>query len=208
MLYHSVDTLGINGDLYFIAREEHLLKYKFLEKFLLDLGGDIIVCYNETRGAAESLLLSKGQIKDNSKPMISVNSDQYMNWNSKPFVEELNRNPNTSYIVTFNNNDPKCSYVRIENGKVSEVREKKVISNIATVGIYHWKTTEDFYIDAEEMIRRDIRDNNEFYVAPVYNLSIERGLDVNVFNIGKTEFLPVGTPNDLIKFKTEETFID
>lgn len=208
MLYHSVETLGISGDLYFIVREEHLMKYKFLEKFLLDLNGEIIICYNETRGAAESLLLSKGQIKDNSKPMISVNSDQYMNWNSKPFVEELKRNPNTSYIVTFNNNDPKCSYVRIENGKVSEVREKKVISNIATVGIYHWKTTEDFYIDAEEMIRRDIRDNNEFYVAPVYNLSIERGLDVNVFNIGKSEFLPVGTPNDLIKFKTEETFID
>jgi dTDP-glucose pyrophosphorylase len=208
MLYHSVETLGISGDLYFIVREEHLMKYKFLEKFLLDLNGEIIVCYNETRGAAESLLLSKGHIKDNTKPMISVNSDQYMNWNPRPFVEELNKNPNSSYIVTFRNTDPKCSYAKVENGRVLEVREKKVISDIATVGIYHWKTTEDFYIDAEEMIRRDIRDNNEYYVAPVYNLSIERGLDVKIFDIEKSQFFPVGTPSDLFKFTKQETFID
>jgi hypothetical protein len=58
------------------------------------------------------------------------------------------------------------------------------------------------------MIRRDIRDNNEYYVAPVYNLSIERGLHVNIHNINKSDFLPVGTPIDLINFKTQQTFID
>jgi NDP-sugar pyrophosphorylase family protein len=208
MLYHSVNTLGIQGNLHFIVRDEHLLKYDFLEKFLLDLGGKITVCYSETQGAAESLLLCEKDIDDLSKPLISVNSDQYMDWNPKPFIEKLNKHPKISFVVTFKNFDPKCSYVRTIGDNILEVREKKVIGPEATVGIYHWATSKDFFIDAKEMIKNDVRDNGEFYVAPVYNFTIARNLSVKIFNIETDQFFPVGTPEDLEKLIKQENFFD
>jgi dTDP-glucose pyrophosphorylase len=208
MIYHSVETLKIPGKIHFVVREDHLLQYKFLEKMLLGLGDEIIVVKGNTRGAAESLLMAKHYISDHDAPMISLNCDQYLSWNPHSLRDEMIRNPETSYIVTYNETSTKCSYVREENNKVVEVREKKVISNDATIGLYHWAHTRDFFTDAETMIAEDHKENNEYYVAPVYNYSIARGLDVKKFSIKNEQFWPVGTPDDLMNFQSYNTGFD
>ena len=208
MLYHSVETLKIPGRIHFVVREDHLLEYKFLEKMLLGLGDEIIVCKGNTDGAAQSLLLAKPHIKNQDAPMISLNCDQYLSWNPYALKDEMARNPDTSYIVTYNETSNKCSYVREENDRVVEVREKKVISKDATIGLYHWAHTRDFFKDAEAMIADDHRENNEYYVAPVYNYSIARGLEVKKFSIKNEEFWPVGTPEDLMNFQCLSTGFD
>jgi thiamine pyrophosphate-dependent acetolactate synthase large subunit-like protein len=102
-------------------------------------------------------------------------------------------------ILTFENTHPKWSYVRLgENGFVTEVREKEVVSNEATVGIYFWKRGSDYVKYAEQMINKNIRVNNEFYVAPVYNEALEDGKKVKIFNIDKMWGL--GTPEDFEYF--------
>jgi len=200
MIYHSVATLKIPGKIHFVVKEEHLLQYKFLEKMLMSLGDEIIPCKNDTGGAAETLLLAKNCINQD-EPLISANCDQYMNWNSKPFLKLLADNPNASYIPTFKETDPKCSFVRTdENFKVLEVREKKPISNDATVGIYHWCKAKLFFEGAEKMIKENNKENGEYYVAPVYNYNIKDGNDVYKYEIQKDEFWPVGTPKDLVRW--------
>lgn len=200
MIYHAVETLKIPGKKYFVVRQDHLTKYKFLEKLLLGLGDDIIVSPGTTEGAAQTLLLTEGKI-DQNLPFISVNCDQYMKWNSYKFLECLGNNLDTSFIITYKENSPACSYVRKDgNDNVIEVREKKVISNDATVGIYHWSKTSDFFEDAKQMIKDQHKENNEYYVAPVYNYSIKRGLTIKTFEVKREEFWPVGTPQDLNKF--------
>ena len=52
---------------------------------------------------------------------------------------------------------------------VSEVVEKQVVSNEATVGIYNFRRGKDFVRAAETMIAKSLRVNGEFYVAPAYN---------------------------------------
>ena len=54
-------------------------------------------------------------------------------------------------------------------GLVNRVVEKQAISNDATVGIYNFRRGADFVRAAEDMIAEDLRVNDEFYVAPVYN---------------------------------------
>lgn len=200
MLYHAVKTLKIPGKVHFVVRQEHLDAHKDLEKFLLTLGDSIIVSPGETEGAAQSLLLAKNHI-DHNEPLISVNCDQYLDWDSGKFLDCLNHNPSVSYMLTFKETDPKCSYIRKnDQGFVTEAREKQVISDDATVGVYHWAKAGDFFRDAETMIEQGHKENNEYYVAPVYNYSIARGLPVKNFEVTKEEFWPIGTPKDLEYF--------
>ena len=53
-----------------------------------------------------------------------------------------------------------------------EVAEKKPISDQATAGIYYWKHGSDYVRYTEQMVKKNIRVNNEFYVCPVYNEAI------------------------------------
>ncbi len=82
-----------------------------------------------------------------------------------------------------------------ENDIVTEVAEKNPISDIATVGYYYWKKGSDFVKYAEDMINKDIRVNNEFYVCPVFNQAIEDCKEIRTFDIPKMWGL--GTPEDL-----------
>ena len=130
--------------------------------------------------------------------MISINCDQYLNWSPHKFISLMEKNPDLSYILTYTEHDPKCSYVRKNSaGEVVEVREKKVISSDATIGVYHWAHTTDFFADCAQMIAHRAKDNGEYYVAPVYNYSIARGVTVSTYHLSRGEFYPVGTPADL-----------
>ena len=100
-------------------------------------------------------------------------------------------------IMTMPSDDPKWSYIKYdENGFVSVVREKEVISNQATVGIYNYQHGRDFVKYAHQMIEKNIRVNNEFYVAPVYNEMIEAGMKIVFCNVGEKMY-GLGIPEDL-----------
>lgn len=103
-------------------------------------------------------------------------------------------------IVTFKDTHPKWSFAKVdpETNKVTEVAEKNPISDNATAGYYFWKHGSDFVKYAERMVEKDIRVNNEFYVAPVYNQAIEDDKTVRIFEADKMWGL--GTPEDLDYF--------
>ncbi len=104
-------------------------------------------------------------------------------------------------ILTFKSSHPKWSYARTdENGWVTEVAEKKPISSNATVGIYYWSRGCDYVRSADEMVEKDIRTNNEFYVCPVFNQFIEHGGKVRIKHIEPTGMWGLGTPEDLTHF--------
>ena len=99
-------------------------------------------------------------------------------------------------IITFESTHPKWSFAKLgQDGFVSEVAEKNPISNLATVGIYYWSHGSDYVKYAEQMIQKNIRVNNEFYVCPVFNEAIGDGKKIRVKNIDRMWGL--GTPEDL-----------
>ena len=81
-----------------------------------------------------------------------------------------------------------------------EVKEKIVISNLATNGLHYWKHGKYFVKSAEEMIAQNDRYNGEFYVAPTYNYLIKDGKKVlpYFFNL----HFPIGVPEDLEKYQS------
>lgn len=101
--------------------------------------------------------------------------------------------------LVAHNCHPKWSYARLDdNGFVAEVAEKKVISNLATVGVYYWSRGSDYVRYAEQMIAKDIRVNGEYYVAPVFNEAIADGKKVRAKNCER--MWGIGTPEDLNYF--------
>ena len=148
-----------------------------------------------TEGAACSTLLAKEYI-NNDNPMIMANSDQIVDWNSNECMYSFYADDIDGGILTFPNTHPKWSYVKLgNNGFVCEVAEKKVISDLATVGIYFWRRGSDYVKYAEQMISKNIRVNGEFYVAPVFNEAIGDGKLIRTKNV--TAMHGIGTPEDL-----------
>jgi dTDP-glucose pyrophosphorylase len=136
---------------------------------------------------------------DNDEPLLIANSDQFVDWDSNEFLYSCNTDNIDGGILTFNSVHPKWSYAKLDqDGYVTEVKEKAPISNIATVGIYYWRRGSDYVKYAEQMIRNNVRVNNEFYVCPVFNEAIADGKKFKVFHVDKMWGL--GTPEDLQVF--------
>ena len=201
MIQVVADNLNIEANYIFIVQKVHYEKYN-LETVLnlVKPNCTIVQVEGVTEGAACTTLLAREYI-DNEEPLIIANSDQFVEWNSNEVLYAFSTEGVGGGILTFESSHPKWSYARTdENGWVTEVAEKKPISNNATVGIYYWSRGCDYVSCADEMVERNIRTNNEFYVCPVFNQFIERGGKVRIKHIEPTGMWGLGTPEDLTHF--------
>jgi beta-phosphoglucomutase-like phosphatase (HAD superfamily)/dTDP-glucose pyrophosphorylase len=199
MIQVVVENLNIEANYIFLVQREHYETYNL--KYLLNLiapGCKIVQVDGITEGAACTTLLAKEYI-DNDAPLVMANSDQFVEWNSNECMYAFSADSIDGGILTFKATHPKWSYAKLnEDGFVSEVAEKKVISDEATVGIYYWRHGSDYVKYAEQMIDKNIRTNGEFYTCPVFNEAVGDGKKVRVKNIEK--MWGIGTPEDLNYF--------
>lgn len=195
MIKRVVDSLNINGNYIFIVQKEHSVKYHLMD-YLDEIapGCRIIEIDGVTDGAARTTLVAKDLI-NNDQPLIIANSDQVVVWDSFVFESLLG---SQDAIALFYANDPKWSYAQIDNDRVVRVAEKEVISNNASVGIYGFQHGADYVKYAEQMISKNIKTNNEFYVCPVYNEAIEDGRPV--VPVFVNQMYGLGTPEDLERY--------
>jgi len=151
-----------------------------------------------TEGAACTALLAEKHI-DTDEDLLIANSDQIIEFQPQNFLNLKSLTEVDSIVFTFNAVHPKWSFVKTNSrGFVTEVAEKRPISNIATCGIYWYRRGSDFVQYANKMIESDIRVNNEFYIAPVYNELIKDGKSLVPFYVNK--MWGIGTPEDLNRY--------
>lgn len=194
----------------FICLAEHLQRYPQVSATLRRLcpGCEIVTVDRVTEGAACTALLAREFI-DNEAPLMLANADQFVALKIDDYLSALDNFKADGLIMTFWADHPKWSYCRIRSdGTVSEVVEKQVISNDATVGIYNFLRGRDFVAAADTMIAKNLRVNNEFYVAPVYNQMIAKGSVVIVARTGRERdgMFGLGLPEDLNFFVTTEHY--
>jgi HAD superfamily hydrolase (TIGR01509 family) len=199
MIQVVVENLNLDANYIYIVQKSHREKYNL--DTLLNLitpNCKIVDVDGITDGAACTALLAKEYI-NNDYPLFFANSDQFVEWDSNEFMYKMQETNCDGGIVTFTSTHPKWSFAKIDsNGLVVEVAEKNPISDIATVGYYYWKYGSDFVKYAEEMIGKNIRVNNEFYVCPVFNQAIDDKKLIRTFNVDRMWGL--GTPEDLNNF--------
>jgi dTDP-glucose pyrophosphorylase len=196
LVYENID---INANYVFVAQKNDINKYKIDEHLALFCKNFTLVEQDgKLDGATKSCLLAESII-DNDSPLLIANSDQYVEWDATIILDHFIKSGVDGAILTFNSTDTKWSYAKTnEHGVVSAVAEKNVISNNATCGIYYWKQGSDFVKYAKQMIQKNIKTNNEFYVCPVYNEAIA---DEKIIIIHEVKGMHgLGTPDDLNAF--------
>jgi NDP-sugar pyrophosphorylase family protein len=191
----------------FMALLEHL-EHSEMAAFIERIapGGIVIPVNAVTEGAACTVLLARDHI-DSDDPLMIANTDQYVDLPIDDYLDAFDASTLDGFIMTFTASDPKWSYARLgSDRRVLEVVEKKVVSHDATVGVYNYRRGSDFVRAADEMIRKGLRVNGEFYVAPTYNQIIEHGGAVGVFCIDRlgTGMHGLGTPEDLAAFVADD----
>lgn len=186
---------------HFLIQREHGESYDLAAK-LADWapGCTVTMLDGMTEGAACTVLLARDFI-DTDEPLMIANCDQYIDSDIDTYLDALG--DADGLIMTMWADDPKWSFVRRDaSGRVTQVVEKEVVSNEATVGIYNFARGGDFVRAADGMIAAGKRVNGEFYVAPAYDMLIGEGAQIACFEIGSVGagMHGVGTPRDLEDF--------
>lgn len=187
----------------FICRREHLDEYGFGAALRQAAPGCEIVTIDEvTEGAACTVMLAEHAV-DPDDVLVIANSDQWVDHDIDAHLALLRNGGLDGLIMTMTADDPKWSFVELGGDRmVTNVVEKEVVSDEATVGIYTFTRAREFFAGAREMIAADKRVNGEFYVAPVYNELIAAGARVGIDNIGadRAGMYGLGTPADYEDF--------
>ena len=197
MIQRVVENLGLDANYIFVVQREHLEEYNLDTMLNLIAPGCTVAIVDEmTEGAACTALIAEYFI-DNEEPLFFANSDQYVEWEPVEFMYKMQETQADGGIVTFKATHPKWSFAEIDKATslVTQVAEKNPISDNATVGYYYWKHGSDFVKYAKQMIDKDIRVNNEFYVCPVFNEAIKDGKKIHTYEA--KAMWGLGTPEDL-----------
>lgn len=198
MIQSVVENLYFDAEYIFLVRKEHLCKYEGLKTTLNRITEGkcrIVEVDSLTNGAACTALLAKEFI-DNDDDLLIANSDQIIEYSKENFQYIKNFSNLDAVVFCFRSVHPKWSFVKTNSqGIITEVAEKNPISDIATCGIYWYRKGSEFVRCAEQMIKKNIRVNNEFYIAPVYNELIQKNGTIIPFFVHK--MYGIGTPEDL-----------
>lgn len=197
IIKHIIETMRSPGvQFIFIVRQDHCDEYE-LDKKLLEIepNAKILKINQMTEGAICTVLLAKEHFEDDT-PVIIKDCDQIINWDSEHFLEFVSRNKADGAVVTIHTDKPNYSFSRVDSkGRVLETAEKSVISNYGHTGIYYFANGKDLIKYSQGMIAKNIRVNNEFYTAPVYNQYIQDGKLILIYPVA--EMFQLGTPEEL-----------
>jgi len=165
----------------------------------------IVVLDKETKGQAETVTLGlellEQQRPDYQGPITVFNIDTFRP-NFK-FPEVSNRGD--GYLEVFRGSGDNWSFALPEkegSTKVIKTAEKNPISDLCSTGLYHFNRKQA-YLDAYKAYVAKPQqewEKGELYIAPLYNLLIEKGLEVHYHLIERSEVIFCGVPQEYTDF--------
>lgn len=210
----SLSKFEINpSNLIFICRQDQEDQFK-ISKSLQDLFTDqikIVFIDQITRGAAETVLRAKEYINSDEDIIVS-DSDHYFD-GSFLYDKVSSKDSETQGVIPVfrpPDKDPKWSFSLVEEGDVitavgekdKELAEKGAYANI---GGYYFTHGNVFVNEVEQAIaENDLTGDEgkkEFYVAPIYQRLINKGMKIVAAITPKVWGL--GTPKDIEYFENQ-----
>lgn len=138
---------------------------------------------------------------DPEKSILVYNIDTYV----EPYELKYQDIRGDGQIPCFHADGDHWSFVKLDKfGRAVEVREKKRISDNCTLGAYYFSSASLYKSLYEEYYKDDCNmENNEKYIAPLYNFMIEKGMSVTISIVDNKKVHVLGTPEELQIFLNE-----
>lgn len=198
MLYWALKSIdGIEySQLVFIALKEHEVNFG-LKTLLHELYGNnvtLILIDEVTEGQLCTVLAAEEHL-NSSEDILITSSDTFV---KSKIGEHISRKADdcAGLISVANLPGDRWSFAKVdETGRVTEVAEKRRISNYASTGLYYFANGYDFLTEAKKIIENKEKTQGEYYVIPVYQKLIERGLKIEISLAD--EVYDMGTPESL-----------
>jgi len=178
----------------FLVREEECRRHHTDDVLrLLVPGAEVLGVPALSSGAACTALHAIGHI-GRDEPLLLFNGDQVLEADLAEIVDGFDQAGLDGGVVTFDAVHPRWSYVRTgADGLVLEAAEKRPISRLATAGSYWFRRGGDFIDGAMAMIRKDASVDGSFYVCPVYNELILRGLRIGTRHVERERYFSLAS---------------
>lgn len=166
-----------------------------------------------TDGQAATCLLALPHCSA-AAPVMIYNIDTYV----EPYEMTYERIAGDGYLPCFHAQGTHFSFVKLDrNGRVTEVREKERISDNCTLGAYYFSSAglyqelyEEYYGEPCDTSKTDIvregqlaPEKKEQFIAPLYQLMVEKGMRVEISIVDADKVHVLGTPEELEVFINE-----
>lgn len=175
----------------FVIKKINLLGIKYFE---------IVNLNYFTRGQAETVFLGLKHINYTGQITIFNIDTQRLN-----FIYPKNINNFDGFVEVFYGKGDIWSFVKTNDTNlklISEMAEKKRISNLCCTGLYHFNNVNDFFSSYRNYVDKPKNEweKEEIYVAPLYNDLIINGKKYFYKIISKNNLNFFGTPKDYCNF--------
>lgn len=205
MIQRVVQNLPRWDRLVLCVLEDHIPQVR--EIFGVSTEIHVVPIEGVTEGAACTACIGIEAMNDPDGELIIAGCDQWVDWEPTHFLKFCRREKCDGALPTFYATHPKWSFCHVEKGyEVTAVVEKQPISTYANVGIYYYRKASMFFNAAHAMIKKNMRVNGEFYVAPAYNEMILEGAKIINYTVPKMYGL--GTPEDMQASVATGVFLD
>ncbi|ATR84280.1 glycosyl transferase family 2 [Pseudomonas sp. HLS-6] len=155
-----------------------------------------------TKGAACTALLASEQI-DNDEELLILSTTEVLDVSLADVVHTFRENGDDAGVVIFKSLHPRYSFVRLATDNlVVEAAEKNPISPHAIAGVYWFKSGSMFVSAVKDMIRKDAKVNNSFFISPSLNELVLQHKRIGTYRIEPTQYRPLKTHSQLQAFET------
>ena len=133
---------------------------------------------DDTRGSLETCLLARPYIDPESGLHIFTLDVQI---SPKINLTKIDFDASSAQISLVKTNNPGYSYaqVNLQDGSVTKVAEKRIISNYVATGLYSFAEAAEFFKFSKEHISKGLVINKEFYISDVYRVYLEHGKSIS-----------------------------
>ncbi len=157
----------------------------------------VVVLEEETRGQAETVYLALKQVHEDEQPLTIFNIDTF-----RPgFTFPTESGVGSGYLEVFQGPGEHWSFAEpaaSDSTLVKRTAEKIRISDLCSTGLYYFRHAKYFMEAFEQycLTPKSEWPKGELYIAPLYNLLIERAHPVHYHLIARDEVIFCGTPEE------------
>ena len=216
MIIQAANSLPNSQNQTFVTLKEHLKKYP-LEKIIKSefIKAKITSIDEVTKGQAITCSMGLQDVDINS-PLLIAATDNGMIYDNNKYQKLIKSNNVDAIIFTFRhhasskNNPQMYGWVKTDNKYNAEKVSVKVpISNNpyedhAIVGTFWFKKVQYYNQGLQNLLKKKITINNEYYIDSLMDELIKLGFNVKVFEVN--DYICWGTPDDYKTFVYWQSF--